>query len=70
MMARLLGNKVGKDVCEALGLDADGVFKIEVKMEVGGIWTVEVGRFLLSEEEKKLEKILERYSLVPKEETE
>ena len=51
-------------------ITSDCVFKIEVKMEVGGIWTVEVGRFLLSEEEKKLEKILERYSLVPKEETE
>ena len=62
-MSRLSGNKVGEDVCKALGLDASNVFSIHILIDVQSAATVEVGRYLESDKVGELIKVLEKYEI-------
>ena len=62
-MSRLLGNKVGEEVCGALGLDASNVFSIHILMDVQSVATIEIGRYLESDKVGELIKVLERYEI-------
>jgi len=62
-MSRLLGDKAGIEVCEALGIDSDNITDLTLCFHAGEVARVEVTRYIDSTERDVLLKILERYEI-------
>jgi hypothetical protein len=52
---------VGKDICDALGLDPDMVRSVTIKFEVPSLVIAEVEQFIDKEQSEKLMKVLNAY---------
>ncbi len=61
------GQKAGKDICEALGLDPAYITRLEIVLSVGHAAHVNVTRFLSTTEMGELREVLEHYTLLPEE---
>ena len=62
-MARLLGSKIGEGVCKILGLDPSDIAKLDIRLRAGDVATIEITRYLQSEELVKIEGVLEKYEI-------
>ena len=60
-MMPVLSREMGQQICDAIGVAADGVTSIEIKAEVGDAARVVIERFLDREEGKKLIQVLKAY---------
>ncbi len=63
----VLNEELGKEFCDALGLDANDVFSLDISCAIDKVSTLVIGRFLRKEEIDKVKKVLEHYELKPKE---
>ncbi len=62
-MSKLLGNRVGVDVCKALNLDPSNVAKLRILLDVSNAAQVEITRYLTSSEVGQLVEVFERYEV-------
>ncbi len=62
-MSRLLGNKVGEEVCKVLGLDSNNIFKVEILLHAESVARVEITRFIESTELEGIKEVLEKYEI-------
>jgi len=62
-MSKLLGNKVGEEVCEALGLPSYNVASVDMFFHAGEVARIEIVRYLDSTEKDKLLKVLDKYEI-------
>ena len=62
-MARLLGNKVGEEVCKVLGLDSSNIAKVDILLHADSVGRIEITRFLESTELEGIKEVLEKYEI-------
>ena len=62
-MAKIVGNPIGKQVCEALGLDASKVRTIDLHIQANEFVTATVMHYVTSEQMDSLLKVLSAYTL-------
>lgn len=62
-MSRLLGNKVGEEVCRVLGLDSSNVAKVDILLHAGNVAKIELTRFIESAELEGIIEVLEKYEI-------
>jgi hypothetical protein len=62
-MSKLLGNKVGEEVCKALGLSSYNVASVDMFFHAGEVARIEVTRYLDSTEKGSLLKVLDKYEI-------
>ena len=65
-MAKILGYRVGVEICEALGLDAENIARVDILLRAGDAAIVEISRYLVPHEVGELKEILKRYELTAK----
>lgn len=65
-MAAVSSYQIGRRICDAFGLDATGVTRIEVTVPTNDIVTVTVTRQMLNAEGDAFVSVLERYELTAK----
>ncbi len=68
-MAHLSGDKIGKEVCMALGLDFKNISRIDILLRANDVAKVEITRFVKLEEIGKVKEILEKYEVTKVKET-
>lgn len=59
------GHDFGRDLCAALGLDADEVVRIFLDVPAGSIVQIGVVRLLHADEGERVNEVLTHYGLVP-----
>ena len=62
-MSKLLGNKVGEEICKVLGLNPDNITKVEILLCAGTAARVEIVRFIESGEVEGIKEVLEKYEI-------
>ena len=62
-MSRLLGNKVGEEVCKVLGLDSSNIAKLDILLHASSAARVEITRFIKSTELEGIKVVLEKYEI-------
>ena len=62
-MSKLIGNKVGEEVCKVLGLPSYNIASVDVLLHAGEIGRIEIIRYLDSTEKGSLLKVLEKYEI-------
>ena len=65
-MSAIMGMGFGKDFCDAVGLDVKGITDIRLNIPADGAVTLDIVRFIHSEEVKGIIKQIEQYQLHPK----
>jgi len=63
-MSKLLGNKVGEEVCKVLGIDSSNIAKVDILLRANDVARVEITRFLESTEVDQLKEVLEKYEII------
>jgi hypothetical protein len=66
MSSPALAHKVGKRVCEILGISSNLVFNVEIRMNVNELVTVTIQRLISQSEASAIAEELEQYTLVQK----
>ena len=59
-MSKLIGNKVGEEVCEVLGLPSYNIASVDIFLHAGEIGRIEIIRYLDSTEKRSLLKVLDK----------
>lgn len=62
-MAKIRGDIVGKEICEALGMSHENVHSIILDFTAGAVATLTIERYLDTAEIKPVKIILEQYTL-------
>jgi len=62
-MSKLIGNKVGEEVCEVLGLPSYNVENVDMFFHAGEVARIEIIRYLDSTEKDSLLKVIEKYEI-------
>lgn len=62
-MAKIIGIQIGKQVCEALGLDASKVRSIDIHVKANELVTAQVEHYIDGDEAQKLVNVLSAYTL-------
>ena len=62
-MSRLLGNKVGEEICKVLGLDSSNIAKMDIFLRAQSVARVEITRFIESSEIEGIKEVLEKYEI-------
>ena len=57
--------KVGKEICDILGLDGKKVRKVVLMFEANSLVMVDAAIYVETEEYDKIKRILKRYKMVP-----
>lgn len=63
IMSRLLGNKVGEEVCKVLGLNSSNIAKVDILLHASDAARVEITRFIESAELEGIKSVLEKYEI-------
>jgi hypothetical protein len=66
LMATVTGYMIGRELCDALGLDIAGVRTIDLHVAAKEAVTVKVERLVKSEQARAMNKVLEEYTLIPR----
>ena len=62
-MTALRGNIVGLELCKALGIGSENVYKVKIVCPANGIAEVRIFRYLQDNEKKQIIDMLSRYGL-------
>jgi len=60
-MAHLLSDKIGTEVCKAIGLDTENIKELNLYLKAGSVAYIEIIRYLDGKELPKVKRVLERY---------
>ena len=61
-MPRLSGSDVGKELCEAMGIDCASVSKLVITCDAGGFATIEVTRNVHGHHLENIKEVVEKYT--------
>jgi len=62
-MSRLIGHKVGEEVCKVLGLDPANIAKVAILFHAHDVARIEITRFIESTELEGIKEVLEKYEI-------
>ena len=65
-MAIVTGRSAAKDICEALGIDVNVTYRVQLDMRADEAGKVAVWQYLTDEQAAKLGVLCKQYELVPK----
>jgi hypothetical protein len=65
-MIAVLGQNVGEEICDALGLDSDMVKSIDIHIAADAIVTATIESYLNRDDIQELVLVLKKYELVEK----
>ena len=68
-MTKSEGREIAIEICKILDLQSDNIHSLNILLTAGNIAEVVIERYLENTEIDDIKPILEKYNLVPKEET-